>query len=143
MGMRELSEDLDMLATQLRESLSGGGAPPTSWRFDDWLARYVTERAASEASPTRCGRRHPDIQTSCQLERGHDGNHAGPVNGHVVQWPGEVAQWSEGLTLETAPEYECNNSECNWKGPRSELCHPKHAPDFVLCPQCKETVEPV
>jgi hypothetical protein len=31
---------LDMLASQLRESVDGRGKAPSPWRFDDWLRTY-------------------------------------------------------------------------------------------------------
>lgn len=37
----------------------------------------------------------------------------------------------------------CNNAECEWEGPRSETYHYKNSTDAALCPECKETTEPV
>lgn len=39
-SLNELSEDLDMLASQLRESLDGDGSRPSPWRLDDWMTEY-------------------------------------------------------------------------------------------------------
>lgn len=39
-SLKELSEELDMMASQLRESLNADGARPSPWRFDDWITEY-------------------------------------------------------------------------------------------------------
>jgi hypothetical protein len=36
--------------------------------------------------------------------------------------------------------YLCN--ACDWGGLAEETSHPKHAPGFLLCPMCHETLEP-
>jgi len=39
--VRALSEDLDMMASQLREYLDDeDNRPPTPFRFDDWFTEY-------------------------------------------------------------------------------------------------------
>lgn len=35
----------------------------------------------------------------------------------------------------------CCNGECNWEGPLEECVHPKHDPEYLLCPECYEVVE--
>lgn len=35
----------------------------------------------------------------------------------------------------------CNNIECGWDGDRDDCVHPKHEPNYLLCPECGETVE--
>lgn len=31
---------------------------------------------------------------------------------------------------------------CSWTGPEAETVHPPHAPDWRLCPECHESLEP-
>lgn len=40
--LRELADDLTMLASQLREAAAGLGDPPSHFWLDDWMSRYRT-----------------------------------------------------------------------------------------------------
>lgn len=36
--------------------------------------------------------------------------------------------------------YVCDDHHCKWSGRLEDSVHPKHETEFVLCPQCHETV---
>ena len=36
--------------------------------------------------------------------------------------------------------YVCNNDECVWAGRLENTVHPKHETEWVLCPECHETL---
>lgn len=40
--MRQLSDELTMYSSQLREALSGGGDPPHPWHIEPWLSEYAS-----------------------------------------------------------------------------------------------------
>lgn len=37
--------------------------------------------------------------------------------------------------------YECCNGECGWKGEKKYCVTFKHGPEYLMCPECHETVE--
>lgn len=39
--------------------------------------------------------------------------------------------------------FECCNEACGWIGSLKDCMHPKHEPDYLVCPECYEVVEPV
>jgi hypothetical protein len=43
--------------------------------------------------------------------------------------------------LEDGTIFECINSDCGWKGKKSDCAKFKNDPDYLMCPECNDSVE--